>query len=124
MALPTKKKRGIRLLKHEGISYYWKVKNDYAKAELEVLVGLEDKPSLSFKIHVSFVDTSLYFPWFAAAHQLGRDVTKINELEKISPKFIVEAIEFAHTHSWQEKKKLELKYQGGRFEIQDKSLTR
>lgn len=121
MALPTKKKRGIRLLKHEGLSYYWKVKNDYAKAELEVLVGLENKPSLSFKIRVSFVDPSLYFPWFAAAQAEGKDVTTINALEKISPKFIVEAIDFANAHSWQEKKKFVLVYQGGRFEEMNKS---
>lgn len=123
MALPTKKKRGIRLLKHEGISYYWKIKNDYAKAELEVLVGLEDKPALSFKIRVSFVDPSLYFPWFAAARAEGKDVATINELEKISPKFIVAAIDFANAQSWQENKKLKLMYQSGRFDIQDKSVT-
>ena len=115
MALPTRKKRGIRLLKHEGVSYYWKVKNDYAKAELEVLVGLEDKPSLSFKIRVSFVDPSLYFPWFAAAQAKGKDVTTINEPEKVSPKFIVEAISFAETQHWQEKKKFSLVYKGGEF---------
>jgi hypothetical protein len=119
MALATKKKRGLRLLKHEGLSYYWKVKNDYAKAELEVLVGLENKPALSFKIRVSFVDPSLYFPWFAAAQAEGKDVITINELEKISPKFIVEAIDFANAQSWQEKKKFVLVYQGGAFILAD-----
>ena len=67
MTLPNKKKKSIRLLKHEGVSYYWKVKNDYAKAELEVLIGLEEKPSLNFNVRVNFVDPSLYGPWIAAA---------------------------------------------------------
>ncbi len=115
MALPTKKKRGLRILKHQDTSYYWKVKNDYAKAELEVLIGLEDKPSLNFHVRVSFVDPSLYFPWLAATQAEGKDVTSINEPEKVSPKFIVEAISFAETQHWQEKKKFSIVYKGGEF---------
>lgn len=82
-------------MKHRNTGYYWKVGEDIGAAMLEVTVGLESKPSTIFTVRVSFVNPSLYFPWFAAAHELGMDVTKINELDKISPKFIVEAIDFA-----------------------------
>ncbi len=97
MALPTKKKRGIRLLKHEGRAYYWKVKNDYAKAELEVLIGLESKPGICFHVRVSFVDPVLYGPWLAASQMQGKEAIEVNNPEHISPKFIVEAIAFANT---------------------------
>lgn len=115
MALPTKKKRGIRLLKHEGISYYWKVKNDYAKAELEVLIGLESKPGICFHVRVSFVDSVLYGPWIAAAKAQGKEVAEINQPEYISPKFIAEAIGFANVQHWQEKKKFNIVYKDGKF---------
>lgn len=115
MALPKKSKSGIRLLKHEGISYYWKVKNDYAKAELDVLVGLENTPSVCFHIRLDFVDSSLYFPWMAQAHEQGQDARKVNPLEYVSPKFIVEAIAFANRQNWREKKNFILMYKDGIF---------
>jgi len=117
MAIPQKKKRGIRLLKHEGVSYYWKVKNDYAKAELEVLIGLEHQPSLCFHVHASFVDPSLYAPWISAAQMQGKDVTRINEPEYISPKFIVEAIAFANMQNWQEKNNFNVTYKDAVFTV-------
>lgn len=115
MALPNKKKRGIRLLKHEGVSYYWKVREDTGNAMLAVIVGLEAKPSLFFIVYVSFVNPSLYGPWFAAAQAQGKDVTSINEPDGISPKLIAEAIVFANTQHWQEKKNFSLKYTDGGF---------
>lgn len=117
MALPTKKKRGIRLLKHEGVSYYWKVKNDYAKAELEVLIGLEHRPSICFHVHAGFVDLSLYAPWVFAAQLQGEDLNRINEPEYIGPKFIVEAIAFANTQNWQENKKFNVMYKDAVFTV-------
>lgn len=119
MALPDKRKRGIRLLKHEAISYYWKVKNDYAKAELEVLIGLESKPSCFFKVELSFVNPSLYFPWMAAAQEQGRDVSSVNELQALSPQFIVSAIDAARASGWPEKRSLKLYYKQGNFVIEE-----
>ncbi len=118
MAIPQKKKRGIRLLTHEGISYYWKVKNNYEQVMLHVLIGLEDKPSFVFSVDVDFVDPGLYFPWFATAHEQGRDMTKINGLEKVSPKFIVSAIDFARETGWPEQKALRLLYKQGVFQLE------
>lgn len=115
MALPNKRKRGIRLLKHEGCTYYWKVKNDYAKAELEVLIGLESKPSQRFYVRVGFVDSVLYGPWLAAAQEQGRDMSSINELQAVSPKFIVSAIDVARASGWPEKSPLKLYYKQGNF---------
>lgn len=120
MALPTKKKRGIRLLKHEGVGYYWKVREDTGNAMLAVIVGLEAKPSLFFIVYVSFVNPFLYGPWLALAHEQGRDVAGINEVDGISPKLIAEAIAFANTQSWQEKKKnFNVTYKDGGFVVQD-----
>jgi len=116
MALPSKKKKGLRLLKHKNTGYYWKVREDIGAAMFEMIVGLESKPSKIFTVEVSFVNPSLYFPWFAAAHEEGRDVANSNELDKISPKFIVEAIDFADAQGWQEKK-LVLMYQAGKFKV-------
>ncbi len=121
MALPTKKKRGIRLLKHEGRAYYWKVKNDYAKAELEVLIGLESKPGICFHVRVSFVDPVLYGPWLAASQMQGKEAIEVNNPEHISPKFIVEAIAFANTQSWQEKKNFNVMYKDGGFVVQNET---
>lgn len=121
MALPTRKKRGLRLLEHEGLRYYWKVKNDYAKAELDVLVGLENTPSVCFHIRMDFVDSSLYFPWMAQAHEQGQDAPNVNPLEYVSPKVIVEAIAFANRQSWREKKGFGLVYQDGAFRIKCKT---
>jgi hypothetical protein len=117
MALPAKKKRGIRLLKHEDVNYYWKVREDTSNAMLAVIVGLEARPSLFFIVYVSFVNPSLYGPWLALAHEQGRDVSTINEPDKISPKLIVEAIAFANTQNWQEKKKFNVTYKDGTFRI-------
>jgi hypothetical protein len=122
MTLPSRKKRGLRVLKHHGVSYYWKVKEDMAKALLEVIIGLESKPSVVFSVEVSFVNPSVYFPWFAAAHEQGRDVTKINEMDKVSPKFIVEAIEVADAHHWQGKK-IVLLYKTGQFKLLHRDET-
>lgn len=121
MALPNKSKRGIRLLKHEGRAYYWKVKNDYAKAELEVLIGLENRPSQRFHIRVGFVDPVLYGPWLAAAQMQGKEAIEVNNPEHISPKFIVEAIAFANTQSWQEKKNFNVTYKDSAFVVQNET---
>lgn len=117
MALPTKKKRGIRLLKHEGVGYYWKVREDTGNAMLAVIVGLEAKPSLFFIVYVSFVNPSLYGPWLAAAQMQGKEAIEVNNPEHISPKFIVEAIAFANTQSWQEKKNFNVTYKDGGFVV-------
>lgn len=117
MALPTKKKRGIRLLKHEGVSYYWKVREDTGNAMLAVIVGLEARPSLFFIVYVSFVNPSLYGPWLAAAQAQGKDVASMNEVDGISPKLIVEAIAFANTQNWQEKKNFSVTYEDGGFTV-------
>jgi|GEM_PF-3631917 hypothetical protein len=117
MALPSGKKRGLRTLTHQGTGYYWKVKHDAAKAELEVLIGLEARPSACFRVHLSFVDPSLYGPWLAAAQMQGKDVNRINEPEYIGPKFIVEAIAFANTQNWQEKKKFNVTYKDAIFTV-------
>lgn len=119
MAIPQKKKRGIRILKHEGNSYYWKVKNDYAKAELEVLIGLESKPSVNFRVRTGFVDPVLYAPWLAAAQAEGKELTLINDPEYISPKFIVAAIAFAQETGWPERKALRLVYKQGVFQLEN-----
>lgn len=121
MALPNKKKRGIRLLKHEGVGYYWKVREDTGNAMLAVIVGLEAKPSLFFIVYVSFVNPSLYAPWFAVAQEQGRDTSTINMPDKISPKLIVEAIAFANTQHWQEKKNFTLAYRDGGFVVQSEA---
>ncbi len=118
MALPAKKKRGLRVLTHKGTRYYWKVKYNAANAELDILIGLESVPSACFHVHVSFVDPSLYGPWLAAAQAQGKAVTELNERDHIGPGFIVEAIAFADAHQWQEKKGFSVLYQDGGFHHQ------
>lgn len=120
MALPAGKKRGLRLLEHEGLRYYWKVKNDYAKAELDVLVGLENTPSVCFHIRVDFVDSSLYFPWMAQAHEQGSELGRINQVDKVSPKLIVEAINFVRTKGWPDHVHLQLEYKQNTFYTETK----
>lgn len=119
MALPNKRKRGIRLLKHEGCTYYWKVREDTSNAMLETIIGLEAKPSRFFIVSVGFVNPSVYFPWLALAQEQGKDAAHINEFEKISPRFIVEAIDFANAQHWQEKKRFNAVYKDGGFKVQN-----
>lgn len=118
MALPKQKKSGLRLLKHLDTSYYWKVRS-HDGTMLHVIVGYENRPSCFFNIELSFVDPSLYFPWMAAAQEQGRDVASINELQAVSPKFIVSAIAIARTSGWPEKSPLKLCYKHGKFVIEE-----
>lgn len=120
MALPTKKKRGLRVLTHKGTGYYWKVKvnDDYEERSLDIVIGLEKKASSFFTVFFIFNDPFLHFP--KADHKPGENeesLKPLKALEKVSPALIAEAIDVADQESWEEFKHFALIYKDGVFSV-------
>lgn len=120
MALPTKKKRGLRVLSHKGVDYYWKVKvnDDYAEHSLDVVIGLAKKTSSFFTLFFIFKDPFLHFPHTGRQPALSEEELKrLKAMEKVSPQLIVEAIELADKENWQQIRHFALTYADHEFTV-------
>ncbi len=106
MALP---KKGLRKINVQEKTYYWTVKTSYQSLCFVVGIGLVSEPNKHVMFLIKHKDPWLHFP-----------EKTYNEVNRITPKLIRDAIVFANSNNdikWSGKKDSVFQYEEGQFMV-------